>query len=79
MSQCKQCNGTGETGTFGIYDCAAPGCTAAEERHALDLQFAKLEAKLGRQHPHDARWLVYLWGRAKGMEDAIKMFQQQEK
>lgn len=74
---CTVCKGTGETGTFGIYDCAAPGCTAAEERHALDMQFAQAEAADGRMHPHDARWLVYLWGKAKGMEDAAKMIQQQ--
>lgn len=74
---CAVCKGTGETGTFGIYDCAAPGCTAAQERHEFDMAFAKIEAEGGRMHPHDARWLVYVWGKAKGLEDAAKMIQKQ--
>jgi len=63
MSDCKQCGGTGETGTFGIYDCAAPGCTAAQERYAFDMAIAEFEAQHGRMHPHDARWFAYRMGK----------------
>ena len=37
MAHCPICNDTGEAhGNYGMLDCAAPGCTAAVERAALN-------------------------------------------
>lgn len=60
MSACKVCGDTGETGTFGIYDCAA--CDVAETRHRIMMALMKMEAEEGRMHQHDLAWEAYKLG-----------------
>lgn len=67
---CHVCDGTGESGTFGIYDCTEPGCTAAVERFAFDMALAEFEAREGRMHPHDARWFAYRMGKEAARVEA---------
>lgn len=66
---CPICHGSGETGHFGIFDCAAPGCTAAQERYAIDMAIMKMVADEGRLHPHDERWEAYKLGKAAALAD----------
>lgn len=56
---CKKCHGTGETGCQGILDCSAPGCTAAADRHALNVAVAAL----GPMLLDDLVWQVYQMGK----------------
>lgn len=58
---CPECKGSGESGQFGVLDCAAPNCTAATERAALDTHLLAL----GRLHERDLVWEAYKLGQAK--------------
>lgn len=66
---CTVCKGTGETGTFGIYDCTA--CDVAEVRHKLTMALMKIEAEEGRMNLHDLAWEAYKMGQAAA-ESQIK-------
>lgn len=57
-ADCKICNGTGERGQYGTLDCAAPGCTAAEERAALN-DFIEKAQRIERMTPYDLHWAIY--------------------
>lgn len=62
--KCKVCSDTGETGQYGILDCRAEGCTAAEDRAALNAYVAEL----GPITQYDLVWHVH----QRAMELAVK-------
>lgn len=63
---CPICNDTGETGAYGILDCAAPGCTAAVDRAAMN---AVIEA-LPPMTAYDKHWAAFQLGYALALERA---------
>lgn len=66
---CPECNGSGESNDQGYLDCAAPNCTAAEDRAHME---AHLNA-LGRLSNRDLLWEAYKCGQAKaGRADLAK-------
>jgi hypothetical protein len=69
MIKCPTCNDTGETGPYGQIDCAAPGCTAATERAALNTLIDALPAMT----PYDLQWTAYQLGRAMAEKELRAM------
>jgi hypothetical protein len=70
MTKCPICNDTGEA-IYGQLDCAAPNCTAATERAALNT----LIDALPKMAPYDLQWTAYQLGRAmaeKELVDALR-------
>jgi len=63
---CPVCNDTGEAGQYGVLDCAAPGCTAAAERSALNAAMAALPP----MSEYDRIWYAYLAGKKVGAASA---------
>mgnify|MGYP001610819689 CR=1 FL=1 len=57
---CTICGDTGEAFRYGSLDCAAPGCTAAVERAALNDAVAASEPL----SEYDLQWLAYQLGKA---------------
>ncbi len=62
---CTACNGTGETGHYGIIDCQAPGCTAATERAALKVAMDGA----GALTQYDRDWHAYNLGKAAAKKE----------
>ena len=53
--RCTACGDTGETSHYGVLDCCAPGCTAAQERAALNAYIESLPPLT----PYDKHWHAY--------------------
>lgn len=69
MAKCAFCADTGESVNVrgkGIYDCTAMGCTAAQDRTAME------EVIVHSAHPLDAVWMAYQMGKAAALEQAVK-------
>lgn len=77
MAKCTECNDSGTTkhASYGTYDCAAYGCTAAVERTALESAVNDDMAQNGMMGVQDLLWFAHQRGKAAALEQAALIAQ----